>query len=126
MSIKILSKSPKETFNLGMTIARHCKPGDIICMEGNLGAGKTTLTQGIAAGLNINAKSVVSLTFVFLNIYNGTLTVYHFDLYRLENLQELFNIGYEEFFYSSGLAVIEWAERLKTLKPKQYLKIELK
>ncbi|MEK6583736.1 MAG: tRNA (adenosine(37)-N6)-threonylcarbamoyltransferase complex ATPase subunit type 1 TsaE, partial [Nitrospirota bacterium] len=87
--------------------------------------GKTTLIKGIAKGLRIAPERVNSPTFVLMNAYHGLLPLYHFDLYRLEAIHEISSIGYEEFLYGDGVAVIEWAERLGALTPKEYLRIKL-
>ncbi len=110
----------------GKTLARHLKGGDILCLCGDLGTGKTTLTKGIAEGLKIDSKLLNSPSFVLMNEYKGKLSLYHFDLYRLEDVKEILGLGYEEFFYNDGVCAIEWAERLKRLMPKDFLKVELK
>ena len=119
-----ISKSPQDTITLASKFARQLKAGDIVCLHGELGAGKTTFVKGLAKALKINPNAVNSPTFVLLNIYDGKLPVYHFDLYRIEGA-ELANLGYEEYFYGNGIAVIEWAERLKDQMPKEYFLIEL-
>ena len=110
---------------LGQQLARHFKPGDILCLSGDLGSGKTTLVKGIAKGLKIKESDVVSPTFVLMNIYEGKLPLYHFDFYRLEDIKEIAAIGYDEFLYGTGVAVIEWAERLGELMPKERLEVHL-
>ncbi|MCK5082016.1 MAG: tRNA (adenosine(37)-N6)-threonylcarbamoyltransferase complex ATPase subunit type 1 TsaE, partial [Candidatus Omnitrophica bacterium] len=90
-----------------------------------LGSGKTTLIKGIAEGLNIDPKKVNSPTFVLMNIYQGRLPLFHFDLYRLEDLYGIRSIGYDEFLYGDGISVIEWADRLGEFLPEEYLKIEM-
>ena len=124
-AINVLSKSTDQTLELGEKLARHLRKGDIVCLEGDLGSGKTTLIKGIAKGLHIAPEKVNSPTFVLMNAYHGRLPLYHFDLYRLEAIHEISSIGYEEFLYGDGVAVIEWAERLGQLTPKEYLRIEL-
>ncbi len=125
-SVDILSKNAEQTIALGERLAKYFKKGDIVCLEGDLGAGKTTLIKGVAKGLKIAAEKVNSPTFVLMNAYQGRLPLYHFDLYRLENTGEISAIGYEEFLYGDGVSVIEWAERLGALTPKEYLRVELK
>ena len=122
---KIITKTPEETMQIGEKIGKKVSIGDIICLFGDLGAGKTTFVKGLAKGLKYNIKKVTSPTFVLMNIYEGRLPVYHFDLYRIEENAELVMIGYDEFLYGDGVAVIEWAERLNTLMPKERLDIEL-
>ncbi len=109
----------------GTRVASLLKKSDIICLFGDLGSGKTTLVKGIARGLKINPKTVNSPTFVLMNIYQGKLPLYHFDLYRIETVQEMFFLDYEEYLYGEGVAVIEWAQRLGALLPAECLKIEL-
>ena len=125
-SMRIVSKSPKDTLNIGRTIARDLKKGDIICLFGELGSGKTVLTKGIAWGLGIKRRAVVSPSFVLIRQYAGVkLPLYHFDLYRLKEEKDILALGYEEYLYDEGVTVIEWADRLKSILPKEYLKIEL-
>jgi tRNA threonylcarbamoyladenosine biosynthesis protein TsaE len=90
-----------------------------------LGAGKTTFIKGVAKGLKIAPEKVNSPTFILMNAYQGRLPLYHFDLYRLENTGEIGAIGYEEFLYGDGVSVVEWAERLGALTPKEHLRIDL-
>ncbi len=123
---KIISKGPEETKAFGKHLAKSLRSGDIICLFGDLGSGKTTLIKGIAEGLNISQENVKSPTFVLMNIYEGRLPLFHFDLYRLEDLQGISSIGYDEFLYGNGVSVIEWADRLGEFLPKKYLKIEMK
>jgi tRNA threonylcarbamoyladenosine biosynthesis protein TsaE len=115
-----------DTIKLGEHIARKCKAGDIICLVGDLGAGKTTLVKGLAKGLKIKPDNVHSPTFVLMNHYAGKLEVFHFDLYRLDKETEISAIGYDEFIYGNGVAVIEWADKMGSLMPKEYLYVELK
>jgi len=124
--IEYLSRREQETFNLGKNLAHYLKSADVICLIGDLGTGKTTFTKGIAQGLKIISTQVNSPTFVLLNIYEGKLPVYHLDLYRMEDTKEILNIGYEEFLYGQGVAVVEWAERLKKLLPNEYLEVRFK
>lgn len=125
-SVDILSKSTDQTIKLGERLARHLKKGDIVCLQGDLGSGKTTFIKGVAKGLKIAPAKVNSPTFVLMNAYQGRLPLYHFDLYRLENTGEVGAIGYEEFLYGDGVSVIEWAERLGGLTPKEHLRVELR
>ena len=123
-TFKQLSKSENETLKLGQKVAGCLKSGDILCLEGDLGAGKTTFVKGLAQGLNIKMDKVHSPTFTLMNIYDSKLPLFHFDLYRMDDIQEILNIGYEEFLFGDGIAVIEWADKLKELLPQEYLKIE--
>lgn len=124
--MQIISKSVSETLNLGRKIAKNLKQGDIICLFGELGSGKTVLTKGIAWGLGIKKSAVVSPSFVLIRQYNAAkLPLYHFDLYRLKAPLDIFGLGYQEYLYDEAVSVIEWADRLKYLLPKEYLGIEL-
>jgi tRNA threonylcarbamoyladenosine biosynthesis protein TsaE len=124
--MKIISHSVKDTLRLGSKIAKNLKNGDIICLFGELGSGKTVLTKGIARGLGIKRNEIISPSFVLIRQYTGAkIPLYHFDLYRLEAAQDIIALGYEEYFYGAGVSVIEWADRLKHLLPEEFLKIEL-
>jgi tRNA threonylcarbamoyladenosine biosynthesis protein TsaE len=123
---KFISNSPEETVNFGESLAKSFKGGDIVCFFGDLGSGKTTLIKGIAKGLKIGHAKVNSPTFVLMNVYHGRLPLFHFDLYRLDNVEGISSIGYDEFLYDDGVSVIEWADRLGTLLPEEYLRVDLK
>lgn len=124
--MKIISHSVSETLIIGKKIAALLKEGDIICLFGQLGSGKTVLTKGIAWGLGIKRSSVISPSFVLIREYSGyKLPLYHFDLYRLKGQKDILDLGYEEYLYDEGVAVIEWADRLKYLLPQEFLKIKL-
>ncbi len=124
-TFSITTHSPQETQKIGERLAKKCRGGEILCLSGNLGAGKTTFVKGIARGLGIDQKTVNSPTFVIMNVYQGRLPLYHFDFYRLESHKDIAGIGYDEFLYGNGVAVIEWAERFGRLMPTDYLAIEL-
>lgn len=124
--MRVASRSYKDTLKLGRIIAGHIKPADIICLFGQLGAGKTVLVKGIAEGLGIKRGEVVSPSFILMRLHKkGRIPLYHFDLYRLNDPLEITAAGFEEYLYGDGAAVVEWAERLKYLTPKEFLKIEL-
>lgn len=123
--MRIQTHSPEETMRFGQELARHLKAGDILCLSGDLGSGKTTLVKGIAKGLKIKESDVISPTFVLMNIYDGRLPLYHFDFYRLDDIKEIAAIGCDEFLYGNGVAVIEWAERLGELMPEERLDVHL-
>ena len=124
--MKIESKSISDTFKIGKTIAKNLQKSDIICLFGTLGSGKTVLTKGIASGLGIKKNKIISPSFVLIRQYNaGKIPLYHFDLYRLKAPCDIMVLGYEEYLYDEGVTVIEWAERLKYLLPKEHLKINL-
>lgn len=110
---------------LGEKLSRKLKPGDIVCLFGPLGSGKTVLTKGIAKGLGFKEADVSSPTFTFLNIYKARAPLYHFDLYRIEGLKEIEDLGIDDFLYGDGFCVIEWAEKLGSLLPKDFLEIKI-
>jgi len=120
-----LSRSANQTLKIGELIARKLCGGEIILLSGCLGAGKTVLAKGIAQGLGIGKDKVISPSFVLLRIHKGKHPLYHFDFYRLKTPQDIFSLGFEEYFYSNGITIIEWPERMKFLLPKEFLKIKL-
>lgn len=125
--MKIISKSVNDTLNLGAKLAKGLSRGDIVCLFGELGAGKTVLVKGIASGLGIDKDKIISPTFVLMKQYTTKyrFSFYHLDFYRLKDCADIFALGYEEFFYSDGITVIEWPQRLGYLMPEGFLKIEL-
>jgi tRNA threonylcarbamoyladenosine biosynthesis protein TsaE len=124
--MRLFSNSLKDTLSFGRKIARHARGGDIICLFGKLGAGKTALTKGIAQGLGIKKDNVVSPSFVLIREYaRARVPLFHFDLYRLTDTKDILDLGYEEYFFGDGICVVEWADRLGCLMPKEFLKIEL-
>jgi tRNA threonylcarbamoyladenosine biosynthesis protein TsaE len=126
MEINIQSKSSEDTFRIGTIIGAGADKGDIIALIGDLGTGKTCLTQGIAAGLEVDtAYPITSPTFTLINEYPGRLVLYHFDIYRLEGSKDLEDMGYEDYFYGDGVVVIEWAERIREILPEGALFINL-
>ncbi len=122
--IEYISNSDDETMDFGTKIGSIAKPGLIITLSGDLGTGKTVLARGIARGLGID-EPITSPTFTILHQYNGRLPLYHFDMYRLDNEDEIFELGFEEFIYGDGVAVIEWPENMGDLYPQEYVGIEL-
>jgi len=120
-----ITKSEEETREIGRAIGKGLLPGDIICLIGELGSGKTTITQGIAQGVGVRTF-VSSASFKLINEYEGRIPVYHFDLFRLEKLSEVEELGYREYFYNQGVTIIEWAEKIKPLWPDERIEIELK
>ena len=123
----LLSQSPEETHRLGIELGKSLDAGDLVALTGELGSGKTCLIQGIAVGLDIlNPKQVTSPTFTLINEYQGRVPIYHFDLYRINKLEELFDLGFEEYFYGKGVTLVEWAEKILDWLPPQRLSIYLK
>lgn len=125
MMLKITTNSPEETYNLGKKIGPLLSPGDIVNLEGDLGAGKTLLVKGIAHALGVVQDEVTSPTFTLINEYDGRIPLYHFDVYRLNNPAELEDIGYEEYFYGLGVTVVEWGNLIVEYFPDEYLQISL-
>lgn len=113
----ILSSSIEETISIGRDFAKELKPGDVVCLKGDLGAGKTHFVKGLAAYFGVEEDQVSSPTFTLINEYKGTTPVYHFDCYRLKNEQEALEIGAEEYFYGDGISVVEWPEKIGNLIP---------
>ena len=109
--------SPKETYALGEKIGREALPGQVYTLNGDLGVGKTVFTQGVAAGLGID-EPINSPTFTIIQEYeSGRLPLYHFDVYRITDPDEMFNIGAEEYFFGEGVCVVEWADLIAELLP---------
>ncbi|MBR0598055.1 tRNA (adenosine(37)-N6)-threonylcarbamoyltransferase complex ATPase subunit type 1 TsaE [Sinanaerobacter chloroacetimidivorans] len=121
---KIIQKE-SDTWDFGRELASKLKPGDIIALIGNLGTGKTTLTKSIAEGLGIK-DMITSPTFTIVQEYHdGRLPLYHFDVYRICDLEEMYELGYEEYFYGKGVCVIEWADLIMELIPKESIIIRI-
>ena len=115
--MKKISHSPEETLQLGKSLGSSLVPGDIILLNGDLGAGKTHLTQGICYGMGLDEGSYIrSPTFTLINEYQGKLPIYHIDLYRIDNLEEIYFLGLEEILFNQGITIIEWAEKLRSPK----------
>lgn len=123
--MEILLKGLKETEKFGIKLGSLLKPGDVVCLIGDLGAGKTTLTKSIGLGLEVD-DYITSPTFVLINEYNGRIPVYHFDVYRLENAHELYDLGFDEYFYGNGVSIIEWADKIEKLLPEERIVLDIK
>ena len=124
--INITTGSHQQTFNLGLLIARKLRGGDIICLFGELGSGKTVLIKGIAKGLNLSESEVNSPSFVLLKQYqNNKITLNHFDLFRLKKEEEILGLGFEDYVYSDNISAVEWADRLGSCLPGEFLGIKL-
>ena len=121
----IESFSADDTHALGVTLGQHAKPGDVCTLVGDLGVGKTVLTQGIAEGLGIT-EPINSPTFTIVQVYEeGRLPFYHFDVYRIGDIEEMDEIGYEDYFYGDGLTMIEWANLIEEILPKKRKEITI-
>ncbi len=122
----IITNSPDETIKLAERLGRKLVRGDIICLTGELGGGKTTFVKGLCKAFGIDPRAVLSPSFVLIKEYKGRLPLYHFDLYRIDKLFDFERLGYQEYFYGDGICIIEWAERIKKILPEEYLLIEFK
>ncbi len=114
--LKLISRSVQDTFDIGERLGKLLEKGNILCLSGDLGAGKTAMTQGIGRGLGVS-DYVTSPTYTIINEYQGRLPLYHFDVYRLDHVDEMYELGYEEYFFGDGVTVIEWADSVKDIIP---------
>jgi len=121
----VITSSPEKTWQIGQLLGELLDAGDTVCLYGDLGAGKTNFTYGIAQGLDVQEQYITSPTFTFVNEYQGRVPLYHIDLYRLKDPDELENIGFEEYIESDGVTVIEWAERAEDELPEEGLSVYL-
>ena len=122
--MKIKLNGLEETKDFGIKLGKLLKAEDILCLNGDLGAGKTTLTKSVGLGLGVE-EYITSPTFSLINEYKGRVWVYHFDVYRLENVEDLYDLGFDEYFYGKGVCVIEWAEKIERLLPKDRIVIDI-
>jgi len=118
--MRIATDCFEETVRLGLRLGRILGKGDIVCLTGVLGTGKTALAKGIAAAMGVKGH-VTSPTFTIVNEYEGRIPVYHFDVYRISDPDEMFDIGFEEYIDGSGLVIIEWADLIKPILPGEYI-----
>ncbi|WP_249871591.1 tRNA (adenosine(37)-N6)-threonylcarbamoyltransferase complex ATPase subunit type 1 TsaE [Oceanobacillus saliphilus] len=119
---KIQTNTEHETISVAEKLALLLKPGDVITLEGELGAGKTTFTKGLANGLGVK-RNISSPTFTIIKEYEGELPLYHMDVYRLEHSEE--DIGFDEYFYGNGITVVEWAQFIEEFLPEERLNINI-
>ncbi|MBW4827838.1 MAG: tRNA (adenosine(37)-N6)-threonylcarbamoyltransferase complex ATPase subunit type 1 TsaE [Clostridiaceae bacterium] len=122
--MEIVLKGLEYTEKFGYKLGSLLKGGDIVCLTGDLGAGKTTLTKSIAKGLDVK-DYVTSPTFALINEYKGRVPVYHFDVYRLEGIEDVIDLGFEEYFYSKGVTIIEWGDKIEKFLPEDILTVEM-
>ena len=121
----IESFSPEDAFAFGVELGKKCKPGDILTLHGDLGVGKTLFSKGLGKGLAID-EPISSPTFMVVQVYDsGRLPFYHFDVYRIADLEEMDEIGYEDYFYGDGVCLIEWAEQIEELLPENVIAITI-
>ena len=124
--LTVISGNPEETFLIGKTIGENLTVTDIVALVGDLGTGKTCLTQGIGRGVGVpEGNWITSPSFTLINEYQGRVIFYHLDLYRLKGSRDMENMGYEEYFFGEGISVIEWADKIKDILPKKTLFISL-
>ncbi len=124
--MRFITDSEKETYEIGRSLGARAAAGEIWCLDGDLGTGKTVFTKGFAAGLGIT-EPVVSPTFTIIHeYYDGRLPLYHFDVYRIEDPDEMLELGYEEYFFGEGVCLIEWAVQVEDVIPPEahHVKIE--
>jgi tRNA threonylcarbamoyladenosine biosynthesis protein TsaE len=119
---QITTKSVAETETLGFKLGETLEAGDVVCLRGGLGTGKTALTGGIAGALGISGY-ITSPTFTIVNEYTGKPPLYHFDVYRISDPEEMFEIGFEEYLDGRGVVVIEWAELIKDILPPENIEV---
>ena len=120
----VQSYSEEQTYSLGKWVGKNLSPGDIILLFGDMGSGKTVLSRGIAHGAAVTGM-IPSPTFTIMNTYIGRMPIYHFDIYRLNEPEELYDLDYEDYFFGNGVSIVEWPERLDYLLPEEYLKVSI-
>lgn len=120
--MEIITNSPEETRKLGEETGKRLEEGDVVSLTGELGAGKTCFTQGIGIGLGIT-EGIRSPSFIIVNQHQGRVPLYHIDLYRLEDISQIYELGYEEYLYGKSACVIEWGERIEPLLPPEHLSV---
>ena len=125
LSNSFAAKTSDEMISLGRKLAEKIVPGMVIALTGSLGAGKTTLVKGIAEGLDINSEITSPSFTIIKEYYEGRLPLYHMDLYRIDNHEELYMIGFEELIYGNGLSIIEWSEKAEELLPADSVNVDI-
>jgi tRNA threonylcarbamoyladenosine biosynthesis protein TsaE len=124
VAIDLVTKEPNETKSVGDALAAFLRRGDVVSLTGDLGAGKTTFVQGVARGLGVQ-EPVLSPTFTLVREYTGSLPVYHLDVYRLDRIQDVLDLGFEEILDRGGVVFIEWGDAIEALLPTSHLQVEL-
>ena len=122
--MEYLSHSPEETEQLGEQLGRTLRPGSVVAYRGDLGMGKTAFTRGLARGLGCTCR-VTSPTFTIVNEYSGALPLFHFDMYRLDSSDDLFDIGWEDYLSRGGVCAVEWSERVEDAMPDDTLWVSI-
>lgn len=123
-ALTFIIENENEMKDFGHVLGKILSEGDVVCLSGDLGAGKTTLTKAIAIGLEIE-DYVTSPSYTIVNEYQGRLNLYHFDVYRINDVEEMYELGYEEYFFGSGVCIIEWAGMVEDLLPEKRIWIEI-
>lgn len=123
--LDIVSNSVEETKEIARNLAKELKAGDILTLYGDLGAGKTHFVKGVASAFQIDETKVHSPTFTLVNEYQGLLPLYHFDCYRLKNIDEVIDIGFEDYVYSNAICCIEWPDLVTRLLPESYIRVSI-
>ncbi len=121
----LVTRSEDETRSLGQNLSHSLQAGDVVLLTGDLGMGKTVLARGIAQGLGVSEDEVRSPSFTLVNRYDGRVTLYHIDLYRIDRPEDLDELGLEEILGVDGIAVVEWAERLGPYRPERFVAVRL-
>jgi len=114
-----------DTYNIGKEISKKILSGDVLLLEGSLGAGKSVFIRGVIEGLGVN-EAIPSPTFTIVNEYSGKFQIYHFDFYRINDPFELYEIGFEDYIYSDGVSLIEWASKASDLMPENAISVNIK
>ena len=122
---RIMSESSEQTEKIAYDMAAFLEPGDVVCLGGDLGAGKTVFAKGLVKALGVEGY-VTSPTFTIVNEYSGRYPIYHFDVYRINDVDEMFEIGFEEYIYGEGISIIEWADNIREILPPSRLRIDIK
>lgn len=124
--MRLQSKSDYETRDIGRRLGERLKPGDVVCLFGDLGAGKTTMVKGIASAFGIQERDITSASFTIIAEYNTAVPFYHIDLYRITSDDEAADLGLQEYLDSDGVSVIEWAERAEKEMPDRFIRVNIR
>lgn len=122
--MEYISNSCLDTQKIAYEFSKKLNAGDVVCLYGEMGAGKTAFVQGLAKGLGID-EPVMSPTFTIVNEYYGRLPLYHFDVYRIADSEEMFDIGYDEYIYGDGISVIEWPQLIEDILPSNHYNVSV-
>ena len=122
--LQFKTKNAEETEQLGLKIGKLLRGGELIAMTGDLGAGKTTLSKALARGLEID-DYITSPTFTIVNEYSGRVKLFHFDVYRIADIEEMYDLGYEEYFYSDGVCIVEWSNLISEILPENRINLDI-